>query len=494
MTPLTGFAPDLDPAIPGVITDCANIIPTLRGFAGEKVPVAVANALASQAYGMATVLRQDGNRREIAGTSTKLYELSGTTWSDVSKSGGYSNVNGRWRFAQFGNATLATNGVDSIQVSNTVGGAFANLAKSTVNAPAALIIETVAGFAMAFNTLDAPGSPSYGTSPDRWWCSALYDHTDWTPSVTTQCATGRFIDAPGPITAAKKLGDNVVVYKDRAIFIGTYQGPPIIWAWQQVSSEVGAISPDAVVNIGTAHIFFGADHFWMFDGSRPVLIDAPIREWFLNNSSAASRNLMQATYDRKNNLVRFYFVSAGNNAGTLDRCLTYHIATNRWGRADQTIECASEIILPGVTYDGFGTFNGGSWTWDTLPSVIYDSDLFASTFGIPGFVNSSHTLMSMTGVPTTSMIQTGDYGDDNQYSSLKRLRLHQIVAPTSASVITAFKSDTGGAYSSTTKAANLNGTKFDVLQQGRWHRAQFTFVGNFEVSGVEFQIEARGMR
>lgn len=494
MIALNGFSPDLDPATPGVISDCSNLVPTLRGFAGEKTPVVVSNPLPSASFGMATLLRQDGNMREIAGTSTRLYELSGITWNDISQTGGYSPVNGRWRFGQFGNATLATNGADSIQVSNTSSTPFAALGAGSVKAPSALIIETVAGFVMAFNTNDAPGSPTYGYSPDRWWCSALYDHTDWTPSVSTQCATGRFIDAPGPITAAKKLGDSMVVYKDRAMFIGTYQGPPIIWAWQQVSSEVGCISPDAVVNIGTAHIFFGADHFWMFDGSRPIDIGTPIREWFLANSSSTGRSLMQANYDRKNGLVRFYYTSAGGSLGTLDRCLVYHVPTGRWGRADITIESVSECILPGVTFDQFGTFNGGSWTWDTLPNISYNSDTFASQFGIPGIIDSTHTLNSMTGSTVTATILTGAYGDDDLYSSLKRVRCRFTVLPTTATIRTSSAPSNAGPYATSTKFANLNGTKFDILQQGRWHRALITFNGNFEVSGLDFQLESRGKR
>ena len=494
MIPLTGFAPDLDPATPGVISDCSNLIPTPRGFAGEHTPVVTSNALASTCYGMATLLRQDGNLREIAGTSTRLYELSGVTWTDVSKAGGYSAVNGRWRFTQFGNVSIATNGADSIQGSTSSSVAFAPLAKGLVNAPSAQIVETVAGFVMAFNTNDAPGSPIYGYSPDRWWCSALYDQTDWTPSVTTQCATGRFIDAPGPITAAKRLGDNMVVYKDRSMFIGTYQGPPIIWGWQQVSSEVGAVSPDSIVNIGTAHIFFGADHFWMFDGSRPVDIGTPIREWFLANSSSTGRSLMQASYDRKSNLVRFYYTSSGGTLGTLDRCLVYHVPTNRWGRADMTIEAVSECIIPGVTFDQFGTFNGGSWTWDTLPNISYDSDTFASQFGIQGVVDTSHRLNSMTGTPLRSTILTGAYGDDDIYSSLKRVRCRFTIQPASASIITSCAADSATPYSTTTHTASLNGSKFDILQQGKWHRAQFTFNGPFEISAVEFQLQRRGMR
>lgn len=32
MTPFIGFAPDIDPTTPGVITDIANMVPTLFEF------------------------------------------------------------------------------------------------------------------------------------------------------------------------------------------------------------------------------------------------------------------------------------------------------------------------------------------------------------------------------------------------------------------------------------------------------------------------------
>lgn len=493
MTPLTGFSPDLDPSLPGIITDCSSLVPTLRGMAAEKSPVVISDALAGTCIGLASILRQDGNTRQFAGTSSALYELIGSAFTDRSKTGGYL-AGDRWRFTQFGNATLATDFYDPIQVSTGLTASFDDLKKGSVSAPAAKIIESVAGFVMAFNTKDAGTAPSYGDSPDRWWCSALYDHTDWTPSVSTQCATGRFIDSPGPITAAKRLGDSIVVYKDKAIFLGTYQGPPIIWAWQQISSEVGCVSADCVVNIGTAHIFFGTDNFWLFDGSRPVEIGAPIRQWWLANSAAAQRSRMQAQYDRKNGLVRFYYVSAGSNSTALDACLVYHVPTNRWGRANKSVEAVAEIISPGVLYNDFGSFGGGSWTWDTLPDVLYDSDIFMSLSGLAGVVNTDHRVCSISGEPGTSTLLTGDYGDDNVVSSLKRVRCHFLTLPTTGTIGTSQRMDSGGSYSVNSKTASLNGSKFDILQQGRWHRGLFTFTGSCELSGVEFQLERRGMR
>ena len=92
------------------------------------------------------------------------------------------------------------------------------------------------------------------------------------------------------------------------------------------------------------------------------------------------------------------------------------------------------------------------------------------------------------------MLLSGDYGDDNVLTSLKRIRCHFLTAPQTGSVQTTYRMDSGSPYSVNTKTGTLNGSKFDILQQGRFHRGQFTFTGSCELSGVEFQLEQRGLR
>jgi uncharacterized protein YfiM (DUF2279 family) len=54
MIPFSSFSPDIDPTTPGVITDCENLIPTLRGYAGAPSGVSVGmSALAAAALGAA---------------------------------------------------------------------------------------------------------------------------------------------------------------------------------------------------------------------------------------------------------------------------------------------------------------------------------------------------------------------------------------------------------------------------------------------------------
>ena len=173
MTPILGFAPDVDPTVAGVLTDCSNLIPFEGGFRGAPVATSVgADALAAACRGIAAVTNLSGSRRVIAGTSTKLYELGTTAWTDVSRGASYTlGTDDRWSFIQYADATLAA--TPSAPIQRSTSGAFADIA----GAPSAKIIEAAQGFAVAFNT---------SSFADEWYCSAYLDDTNWTLSVSNQ--------------------------------------------------------------------------------------------------------------------------------------------------------------------------------------------------------------------------------------------------------------------------------------------------------------------
>jgi hypothetical protein len=119
--PLLGFTPDSEPTAPGIITDCTNLIPSEKGMVGGPTPgVSVVGlaALPASARGASVNTSTSGTRRTFAGTQTKLYELTGSTWTDVSRVGDYTgSTENRWCFAQFGDAAIATNDTEKIQAS-----------------------------------------------------------------------------------------------------------------------------------------------------------------------------------------------------------------------------------------------------------------------------------------------------------------------------------------------------------------------------------------
>lgn len=482
MIPALGFMPDVDPTTPGVFVDCANIVPTIKGFAaGPSLIDPGYAALDSECRGAALVRLIDNTRRLFAGTPTTLYENIANDWVDVGKAGGYSpGAENRWRFAQMGNAIIATNQLDPIQ-SSTIG-AFDTIA----GAPKARIVEVVAGFVMAFATIDDLN----GDEPDRWWCSALYDYTDWTPSQATQSANGRFIDSPGEIRAARKLGNDIVVYKEKSMYLGRYVGPPVIWAWQQIQGEIGAVSQETVVSIDTAHLFIGNDDFWIFDGSRPTPIGAPVRQWFFDRVSSQFKHRTIGYYDRFNALVYWYFASKNSVDGGLDECLLYNVKTQKWGRATRRIQAVVEHVSSSLTFDDMGDKYP---TFDDITNIAYDSPQWFAQGSSAAVFDDSGTLMLVEGAAAPSSITPNDFGDDDQYTTITRVRSRFLKTPQSGSLVHFYKNVEGDSLSMG-ETATLDDGKFDLLYSARWHRVQMNFTGEMEMNGYKVDLVQDGSR
>lgn len=91
---ITGFEPDNNHSAQGIITDCENLIPTLKGYKTAKYPNDVGmDALATECNAAVVAELLDGTRRLFAGTADKLFERSGTGWVDAaSASGTWTNL------------------------------------------------------------------------------------------------------------------------------------------------------------------------------------------------------------------------------------------------------------------------------------------------------------------------------------------------------------------------------------------------------------------
>ena len=481
MIPLLGFMPDADPTVSGAILDCENIVPTTKGFAAANTLTDTGTeALPGECRGAGLAILLTNNRRLFAGTADALYENVSGEWVDMSRSGGYSSgAENRWRFAQFGNVTLAANQQDVIQQSTNA--EFSDIA----GAPRARIIEVVAGFVMALATVDS----TYGDEPDRWWCSGLYDHTTWTPAQSTQSATGRFIDSPGEIRAGRKLGNTMVVYKERSMFIGEYIGPPIIWAWQQIPGEIGAASQEAVVSIGTAHLFSGADDFWVFDGSRPVSIGAPVRDWFLEHSNPKYRYRIQGYYDRLAAVVYWHYASS-DSGGELDACLAYNVKTQRWGKVTRPIAAFVEYAAPGVTFDTMGNLYP---TFDDITGIAFDSPQWFYQKPVPAVITPDGDLMLATGTPGHSSLTVNDMGDDSQYTTLRAVVPRFLQTPLLGSLQAYYKAGEGDAIEPGESAELFDG-RFDLMWSARWHRVKMDFQGAMEMTGFNVDLVRDGTR
>lgn len=472
--PFTGYTPSVDPTTPGAILDCSQMIPTLRGMkSAPSLFDSGVTAFPSAVTGAATTELLTGSFRTFVGTATKLYEVIPGGVNDVSGMA-YTGGANRWRFAQFGNASLATNGADPIQQSINAG-AFASIA----GAPIASIIEVTQGFVFAFDTTDGTN----GHRPNGWWNSAIYDQTSWTPASATQAANGVIIDTPGKITAGRALGTNIVVYKRDSMYYGTYQGPPIIWAFNQISPVVGTPCQEAVVAIGTRHIFLGSDaQVYSYDGSTVTPIGDEVKDWLYSNWSSANRDRVESYHDKENSLVYWYFCSVNNSTSNPDACLVYNYRTGKFGRADQNIEAAVVYVSGQITWDTLGSIPGVS-TWDTLPVIAYNSTFWASSNETPAVVGTDHKLYSLSGASTNSYITSGWFGDDYNYMYVQGIvpRFRQV--PTTCTGSANALSQLGSTPVAQTMGDMLDG-ELAADFACRYAQVTLNFTGNHEILGA----------
>lgn len=477
MIPLLGFSPDLDPTTPGAITACTNLIPTLKGMKGGYSGVDVGlDALAAAAISAAICTKLDASNRLIAGTTTALYEKSGTSWTDRSGTTYNASSSFPWHFAQFGDTTLAVCKANILQASSS--GAFAN---ANAAAPKAGAICTVRGFVMVANTNEA----TYGDTADRWWCSAFNDHTDWTPAVATQCTTGRLVDTPGQIFGLRALGDDVVAYKERSMYLGRYVGAPVVWDWTLIPGEIGCSSQDAVVNIGTAHVFPGYSDFYIFDGTFPKPIGSPVKEWFFADLDSQYRYAIRGLHHRTKSLVYFFYPRTGSG-GTLNGCIVYNYKSNKWGLAHRTVECPVDYITGGYTWDTLPLT-----TWDSWPSVAYDSPFWTATTETPAYISTDHKIYSLTGASASSSFTTFDVGNEDFYTLVDRVTCRYLTAPTTASLTNSYQTQHGGTWTTDQTVTESNG-RFDFFRSAKWHKADVSFTGDVELSAINARAQKDG--
>lgn len=479
MIPFVGFSPDVQPETPGIFTDCSNILPAIGSFVAAPSPVdAGMGAVESAALGFAVMRKLDDTRRVVCGTATKLYDQSGGTWGDVSRSGGYTvGADTRWRFAQFGDVSLAVCKSEPLQYSAS--GNFDDAG----TAPKADIVETINNQVFLFN-IDGMG---FGNDVTRWACSALGSYTDFTPSVSTQCVSGQLIDSPGRITAARRLGDIIVAYKEKAMYAGQYVGAPQVWNFQRIPGDIGAPVQESVINTGTAHFFIGPDDFYVFDGSRPQALNSPCRNWLFANIDQRYMHRICGTFDRINQCVYWWFPSL-TSGGAIDKCIVYNIKSGSWGKLDLTIEYVAEYVANGATIDGLTSYSA---TIDGLPSSSFDSPFWSSGSSVMAVFKTDHKAYQLSGAPGESSIVTGHYGENIQFSTISRVRPRFIKTPTRSTLRYSHSNTDASSFSqniSTTYANNW----YDLLWSARWHKMELIFNGEMTISGFELLMSPDG--
>lgn len=481
---LTGFAPDTDQLSPGVILDLENMVPSFKGYKAAPSPVDQGIATLSDTCVGAAVLRLvDDTPRFLAGTPRKIYERSGALWEDRSEGTYTLGAESRWRFAMYGNVTLAIAKEEPLQAYSGTSGPSWSF--STVSgAPKAAVMDTILDFVMVGNTDDA----SFGDSPQRVMWAGVGSFTEWTPrNASTQAGTDVLTDIQGGITGLRALGDQAVIYKNRGMHLGTYAGPPFIWEFTTIPGNVGAPCQEAIVNIGTAHIFFGYEGIYIFDGTRPQRISNGLDEWlYATKLDRQYAHRICHIHDRGNSRIYWFYPKVGSS-GVLNGSVVFNYRTMKWGSDDREIGIGIEFLSAQTVINDLDNFAS---TINALPDIVFNSPFWSQHSTHPAFVGRDGRTYVLNGEAAASSLTLGDYGQDDVISLVSRVRPRFAVTPASASLVHSYRDDLGASLSRTGVA--LTSGKADILISARWHRDKLACSGSAEAYGFDISIEADG--
>lgn len=445
-----------------------NAVPHLKSYKPFPSLSAYSSALSAYCRGAFTAVDTAGSVSQYAGDATKLYRMSGMTMTDASGATYTTATDSYWEFIKWGNKCLATNYDDAIQSISIGGTNFANLAAT---APKARHITAVRDFVVVGNTNDETD----GVMPNRVRWSGFNDETSWTVSASTQ-ADYQDLQGNGGAVQAVVGGERGVVFQERAIWLMTYIGSPIVFQFDQVEDARGALAPRGVIPVGNMIFYIADDGFYMFAGGQSIPIGAnKVDKTFLSDLNASYLYRVSGAAFPKDKVVIWSYPGSGSADGTPNKVIMYNWSTQKWAYAEFDHELIFRAMSIGVTLEGLDTL--GYTNLDTIPFSLDSKVWMGGVLNLAAF-NTSHKLGYFTGTSLDATFETGEF----QPIPGKRCEITEVVplvdGGTHTVQIGTRETQAGTVYWSAVCAENSSGI-CPTRANSRYHRARVNVTGDF---------------
>lgn len=481
------YLPDLPAANnPGLLI-ANNVLPrTTKSYGPLSSLQAFSGALDARCQGAFSARSAAGNVASFAGDASKLYSLSGATFSAVN-TGFSTSAEETWRFCQAGERVVATNFNDEMKVwTLDSSSSFAQLSSA---APRARHIIEIRGFLVAGNTVDGTD----GARPGRVWWSAYEDITSWpTPGgATAAAAQSDFQDlssggwVQGMVGAVG--GADGLIFCDTAIYRMQYAGPPVVFEFFPIERARGTPAPNSIINVGRFAAYLGEDGFYINDGAGSVQIGTnKVDKTFFAALDQNSFYRITAAADPINKLLIWSY-PIGGSSGNGARLLIYNWELGRWSSAEVECELIYRALSQGYTLEDLDAFG----TLDALP-VSLDSRTWTGGRLILAAFDTEHKLALFTGSALAAELETGEFvGDKRQFVS----GLRPIVDGGTVTAKVGYRDTTSGSVTYTTgTTAGADGICPQRIST-RYARANFAVTGSWShAAGFEAMMRAEGRR
>lgn len=297
---LLTFAPDKVDFSKNAVVECNALKPTKRGL--ETIPDHVFSnfPVKTGLMGVYTARYNNGSKEYFFfDYKGSIFEFKSNTYTlrhDQEDEGGVWTT-----FCQFGDVVLACSKSSGLLKKHKDESIFSKITA----APDMDMIASLGGLIVGFKG-------------NEWHTSALYDYTDWTPSISTQAANGQLIQTQGNVIAAVNIQDKLLVFKEKSIYLCSYIGSPYVLQWDVVSYSFGVAGYSSYVSTPKGIFFVSNNNFYIFDGVSFLIVENNVKEFFFSRIYLLNSEQQQ---------VKCYYDEDKNNVHILYSVPLYHVET-----------------------------------------------------------------------------------------------------------------------------------------------------------------------
>lgn len=402
------------------------------------------------------------------------------TWDDITGALTLTaGNNNRHSFSSYRDTLLGTNGVDPVWKWTGTGNASA--ATVPTGLTSAKWVVQFFGYTWLLNvTVSGVSYKSRGhfSSPGT---IDIWDSADWIDVAR---------DNGQECTGAVVLGDKLVFFKERSIYIISYTGDPDIpFVVQKTPSHVGCASGHTIQEVNNGLIFLSQDGFYYFDGANSFKLSDKITPTLMVDMNQSRFQHAVAVYHKSVNRYICSMTAAGGS--THNRNIVFDTANKAWSVYSGL---AANAYTNVYTSDGetvyFGDYSGYCYLMNTGTN---DKPLNVTT-AIPCYYKtkwfSFDDLVDQKGVPHVVVYYNYTNATMNFGYSFDFEDLTQYSIPFSLAT-------SGSLYGTATYGSGTYAGSGGYMQRldltGRGRVVRFTFENNtasetFQINGFGAQV------
>jgi len=288
--------------------------------------------------------KRNGSKYLMTATRNKVYYRGQNNWVDITGTTPYTgDASDLWSFCHFNDTFVFTNGVDAPKKWDGMGDVVA----LGGNPPIAKYVTEYSHYLVFLCLADYPSNIRWG----QIGCLEDFSNGD-----AGECV----LDGDDYIRGVAKLGDYLIIFKERSIFRAYPIGGDLVFKIEKINDKIGCLGGHSIVVANGIVYFYGGDNrFYAYAGANEASeISQNIPE--LCDRINQKANQIYGAYQE--GLNRIVWIVPTGESDTPNEMFIYDLDTQAWSKADFPATCLNPT---GYVAEGNKIWEEQSDTWDT---------------------------------------------------------------------------------------------------------------------------------